>query len=130
MDLYDRIVDPALLVRRVYVTANHVREEKGQRGEIADGLREEMGTQGADERREGQDAMQMVYEQLDLFTDYEERERRQKKEEALLKRERSMQQAVLDIQKKYGKNAILKGMDLEDGAMTRERNAQIGGHKA
>ncbi|MBR1700727.1 MAG: DNA methylase [Lachnospiraceae bacterium] len=127
MELYDRIVAPELLVRRVYVTANHVREERGLQSAAVDGLRE---AQDADHRRDGQDAPQMVYEQLDLFTDYEERERRQKAEEEQLKRERSMQQAVLQIQGKYGKNAILKGMNLEEGAMTRERNAQIGGHKA
>ncbi len=130
MELYDRIVNPELLVRRVYVTANHVREECGLQGATGDGLREAQGAQDADDRQDGQDAPQMVYEQLDLFTDYEERERRQKAEEEQLKRERSMQQAVLQIQGKYGKNAILKGMNLEEGAMTRERNAQIGGHKA
>ena len=130
MELYDRIVDPELLVRRVYVTANHVREERGLQGATGDGLRETQGVQDADDRQDGQDAPQMVYEQLDLFTDYEERERRRKAEEQQLKRERSMQQAVLQIQGKYGKNAILKGMNLEEGAMTRERNAQIGGHKA
>ena len=110
MELYGRIVNPALLARRVYVTANHVKTDQGQ--------------------QEKQEQPQMVYEQLDLFTDYEERERQKKAEAEQLKREKSMQQAVLDIQKKYGKNAILKGMNLEEGAMTRERNAQIGGHKA
>lgn len=57
-------------------------------------------------------------------------ERKREKEQAALEREKKMQQAVLSIKKKYGKNAILKGMNLEEGATTRERNNQIGGHKA
>lgn len=127
MKLYERIVNPALLARRVYVTANHVKEEP----ELINGRQDGHGAVGqTDEAREGQESPQMVYEQLDLFTDYEERDRLRKEEEERLRREKSMQQAVLDIQKKYGKNAILKGMNLEEGAMTRERNAQIGGHKA
>ncbi|MBR1772107.1 MAG: DNA methylase [Lachnospiraceae bacterium] len=127
MDLYERIVNPALLARRVYVTANHVQEER----KLSDGQQDEHGAANqTDGSREGQESPQMVYEQLDLFTDYAERDRLRKEEEERLKREKSMQQAVLDIQKKYGKNAILKGMNLEEGAMTRERNAQIGGHKA
>lgn len=58
------------------------------------------------------------------------REAEQKKEEADLERERKMQRAVLTIRKKYGKNAILKGMNLEEGATAKDRNEQIGGHKA
>ena len=64
--------------------------------------------------------------QLDFFTDWAEKER----EETELRREKRRQQAVLTIRKKYGKNAILKGMNYQDGATTRDRNAQIGGHKA
>ena len=64
--------------------------------------------------------------QLDLFTDWAAKER----EEAELCREKRRQQAVLTIRKKYGKNAILKGMNYQEGATTRDRNAQIGGHKA
>ena len=52
------------------------------------------------------------------------------REEAELEREKRRQQAVLTIRKKYGKNAILKGMNYQEGATTRDRNAQIGGHKA
>lgn len=98
--LYERIVDPALLVRKIYVVANHVLpEEKVPKAE---------------------------FEQLDLFTDAEaERENK-----AALDRERRQQQAILAIRRKYGKNAIVKGMDLEEGATTIERNGQIGGHKA
>ena len=71
-----------------------------------------------------------VYEQLDLFTDYMALEQQRKKENEALEREKKMQQAMVDIRKKFGKNAILKGMDLEEGATARERNRQIGGHKA
>ena len=65
-------------------------------------------------------------EQLCLFVDYEARE----KEEAALKREQALMEATLSIKKKYGKNAILKGINFEEGATGRERNRQIGGHKA
>lgn len=67
---------------------------------------------------------------LIFFTDYAAREAEQKKEEAERERERKMQRAVLTIRKKYGKNAILKGMNLEEGATAKDRNEQIGGHKA
>ena len=68
--------------------------------------------------------------QLDLFTDYAALEAKQERERAELERERKMQQAMLTIKKKFGKNAILKGMNLEEGATAKDRNAQIGGHKA
>jgi hypothetical protein len=70
------------------------------------------------------------YEQLDLFTDYMALEQQRKKENEALEREKKMQHAMVDIRKKFGKNAILKGMNLEEGATARERNRQIGGHKA
>lgn len=105
MELYDRIVNPELLVRRIQITANKVaREEQMEEKEC--------------------------FEQLNLFMDYEEENRKRKEEAALLKKEKQIQHALLDIKKKYGKNAILKGMNLEEGAMTIERNNQIGGHKA
>ena len=66
--------------------------------------------------------------QLDLFTDYEKQEKEQKAEEEMLARERRRQEAVLQIKKKFGKNAILKGLNYADGATQRERNQQIGGH--
>lgn len=69
-------------------------------------------------------------EQLDLFTDYAAQEARQDREEAALAKERKMQETLLAIKKKYGKNAILKGMNLEEGATAKSRNTQIGGHKA
>lgn len=103
--LYEQIVDQNLLVRRVTVAANHVMDER-------------VATQ------------KDRFEQLDLFTDYEALQKQKEAEEAELLRERKIQRAMLDIKKKYGKNAILKGMNLEEGAMTMERNRQIGGHKA
>ena len=106
MALYDRIVDPDLLVRRVYVVANRVADES---------------TVSQEEK---------AFEQLDLFTDYAAEKERREREEKRLARERSIQETVLRMKKKYGKNAILKGMNLEEGAMTVERNRQIGGHKA
>ena len=65
---------------------------------------------------------------MNLFTDYEAQ--RKKKEEEELAREKRMQQAVLEIKKKFGKNAVLKGMNLEEGATAVKRNSQIGGHRA
>ena len=105
-DLFDRIVDKNLLIRRLNITANHVLPE-------AD----------APKKNDG-------FEQLDLFTDYAARDARQKQERAELEREKKMQQAMLTIKKKFGKNAILKGMNLEEGATAKDRNSQIGGHKA
>lgn len=105
MHLYERIVDRELLVRRIYLTANHVIDE-------AQAGREE------------------TYEQLNLFTDYEAQREKRAEEEKAFEKERRMQEAVLRIKKRFGKNAILKGMNLEEGAMTIERNGQIGGHKA
>ena len=70
------------------------------------------------------------FEQMDLFTDYAAREEQEAREQAELEREKRMQKAMLDIKKKFGKNALLKGMNLQEGATARERNGQIGGHKA
>ena len=103
IELYDRIVDRNLLVRRINITANRLVDENSVKKE-------------------------KVYEQLDLFTDYEAQ--RKKKEEEELAREKRMQQAVLEIKKKFGKNAVLKGMNLEEGATAVKRNNQIGGHRA
>ena len=103
--LYDRIVDPSLLIRRMYLTANHVIPES-------------------------QIPQENAVEQLDLFTDYSNLQQKEEQEEAEQKRERRRQQALLSIKKKFGKNAIMKGMNLEEGATAKERNATIGGHKA
>lgn len=105
MNLFDRIVDPKLLVRRITITANRVIDEKA--------------AQRKDE-----------YQQLDLFTDYKAEEVRQREEQTELEREKRMQKAMLDIKHKFGKNAILKGMNLQEGATAKDRNSQIGGHKA
>ena len=105
MDLYDKIVDPKLLVRRVTVVANHLVEENSV-------------------------TETQSFEQLDLFTDYEAVEKEREEETIRFAKERKLQEAMLAVKKKYGKNAILKGMNLQEGAMTRERNKQIGGHKA
>ena len=70
------------------------------------------------------------FTQLDLFTNYAKLEQEKAEKKKKLEKERQMQQAVLDIKKKFGKNAILKGMNLDDGATAISRNGQIGGHKA
>ena len=105
MELFDRIVDENLLVRRVNVVANHIVDET------------------AAQRPDGNG-------QLDLFTDYETIRRQEEERAAELQRERRAQEAVLSIRKKFGKNMMLKGMNLEEGATGKERNRQIGGHKA
>ena len=105
-ELFDRIVDKNLLIRRLNITANHVLPE-------------------ADAPKKNDS-----FEQLDLFTDYAARDAKQEQEQAELEREKKMQQAMLTIKKKFGKNAILKGMNLEEGATAKDRNEQIGGHKA
>lgn len=69
------------------------------------------------------------YEQIDLFTNYEEIESKRREENKKMQKERKIQKAIIEIKDKYGKNAIIKGMNLEEGATTIERNSQIGGHK-
>ncbi len=101
--LYERIVDPSLLVRRMSVVANDVLPDEAVPAERG--------------------------EQMDLFTDYEAEEKRRRAHEETLEKERRVQEATLGVQSKYGKNALFKGMNLEEGATTRERNEQIGGHK-
>lgn len=105
MELFDRIVNPDLLVRRVNLVANRVIPERDAPKD--DGIL-----------------------QMDLFTDYEAEQKKKEEENAALEREKRRQQAVLSIRRKYGKNAILKGMNFEEGATTKDRNSQIGGHKA
>ncbi len=105
MRLFDRIVDPSLLVRRVNVVANHVLSEHETP------KKEESG-------------------QMDLFIDYDVKEAEKKEEEQRMTKEKAMQKAILFIKNKFGKNAILKAANLQEGAMTIERNRQVGGHKA
>ena len=104
LELYDKIVNPSLLIRRINLTANHVVDEK--------------------EKQEDN------YVQLDLFTDYNQLEQKKKEEQLDLERERKMQEVMLSIKKKYGKNSILRGANLQEGATAIGRNNQIGGHKA
>ncbi len=103
--LYDRIVDKKMLVRRVNLSANRVagEEQAGKKTE---------------------------FQQMELFTDYEAIERERKEEKQIRDRERRLQESMLEIKKKYGKNAILKGLSYQEGATGKERNRQIGGHKA
>lgn len=100
MQLYERIMNKQLLVRRINITANNVVDEQTANQEKS-------------------------YEQIDLFTNYQEKV--EKRQEELTEKE--LQKAMIDIKKKYGKNAILKGMNLQEGATTIDRNKQIGGHK-
>lgn len=104
-ELYDRIINWDLLVRRINISAEGVVPEDSIKNN-------------------------QTYEQLNLFTDYEALEKEREQEMKDMEKEKRLQHAVLDLQKKFGKNAVLKGMNLEEGAMTRERNGQIGGHKA
>ena len=98
LELYDKIVNPKLLVRRMYVVANHISEEK-----------------------------EPEFEQVDLFSmmNEEEETARKKAEE----KEKRLQQAVLQIKNKHGKNALLPGTSYQEGATGRDRNKQIGGHR-
>ena len=105
LELYDRIVNPRLSIRRVTINANHLTDES-------------------------ETAVAESYEQLNLFTDYTALEKEKEEEEARRSKERKLQEAMLTVKKKYGKNAILKGMNLQEGATTLKRNRQIGGHKA
>lgn len=98
MELYERIINNKLLVRRINVTANNVVTESSIK--------------------------EKEFEQINLFVDYEEQNKKRKKEQE----EKEIQKAILEIKNKYGKNAIFKGMNLEKGGTTIERNSQIGGH--
>lgn len=102
-ELYDRIINPDLLVRRLTLCLNRLECESRIKNR------------------------QKVF-QLDLFTDYEELKKRMKAEQEAREREQRRQQALLNIKKKFGKNAILKGLNFTDGATQRGRNRQIGGH--
>lgn len=104
--LFDKIVDANLLIRRINIVAGHVLPE--------------------DEAPNRSDDC----EQLDMFTDYAAVQAQRQKEEEELNRERKVQEALLTIKKRFGKNAILKGMNLQEGATAKDRNEQIGGHKA
>ena len=103
--LYERITNPDLLIRRITLVTNHVVPE-------------------------AQANANTPPTQLDLFTDYEAEAQRQKKEEEALDKERRLQAAQLAIKSRFGKNAILRGVSYTEGATAKERNSQIGGHRA
>ena len=105
LDLYERIVDKNLLVRRVSVTANRVVDEHMVSNETE-------------------------FTQMDLFTDYQALAEKQKAEQVRMEKERRLQEVMLSVKKKYGKNAMLKGTNLQEGATMIDRNNQIGGHRA
>lgn len=107
VELYNRIVDDRLLIRRINIAASRVIPRQYAEQEQA-----------------------QASEQLDLFTDYEAESARREQEEKALEKEHNVQQALLEIKRKFGKNAVLKGMNLEQGGTTIERNGQVGGHKA
>ena len=104
LELYEKITNKNLLIRRVTMVANNVVDENQ-----------------ADKKP--------VYQQFDLFTDYNEQEEKieKQKEDEII--DKKIQKVMLDIKKKYGKNSILKGMNYEEGGTTIDRNGQIGGHK-
>lgn len=105
LELFDRVIDRELLVRRFYLTATRVAPEESAPNKKA-------------------------FEQLDLFTDYAAAGKKEAQEAEELEREKKIQRAMLDIKGRFGKNAILKGMNLEEGATARERNNTIGGHRS
>ena len=104
MQLFDRITDPNLLVRKITIGANHILNES--------------------------DVPEDILEQPDLFADHEALAKQKAAEDAELAKERRLQDALLSIKKQFGKNAVLKAMSLQDGATAKDRNQQVGGHKA
>ena len=105
-ELFDRVVNPDLLIRRLNISVNRVVPES-----VVAAQHEEP-------------------QQLDLFTDYEALEKQKQEEQACLDKERRLQEAQLKIKQRFGKNAILRGLNYSEGATAKDRNEQIGGHKA
>ena len=105
MKLYEKITDKDLLIRHIYVIFNHVFPKDSVR-------------------------MPQNASQPDLFTDYEAVNRKEQHLQSQLERETRLQQSILELQKRFGKNAVLKGMNLQDNATQKDRNRQIGGHKS
>jgi DNA polymerase V len=105
-ELFDHCVNPDLLIRRLNLTTNHVVSEAS----VA--------------------VQQKTPQQLDLFTDYEALEKQRQQEQERFAKERRMQETQLRIKQRFGKNSILRGLNFNEGATAKERNAQIGGHKA
>ena len=102
---YDNITDPSLTIRRLTISANRLIPESEVKENIS-------------------------YEQLNFFTDYTAKENQKEQAEKMLKKERKIQETMLGIKSRYGKNAIMKGANLQEGATAKDRNRQIGGHKA
>jgi DNA polymerase V len=105
VQLYDKIVNPKLLIRRMNICANHVLDEDSVKN-------------------------RQIPQQLDLFADYEALEKQKQEEENALQKERKIQEVQIAIKKRFGKNAILRGLNFAEGATAKQRNEQIGGHKA
>lgn len=104
VELYERIIDPELLVRKINVVAcNLIPTDQIPAEEPF---------------------------QMNLFTDYEALEKEKAAEDAADEKERKLQKATLALHDKFGKNAVLKGMNLQEGAMTKKRNKQVGGHSS
>ncbi len=106
LNLYDKIINKQLLIRRVNVIASNVKPKSNI--------------------KEKDD----VVEQLDLFTDYDLQQQQEELKEQQLTKENNLQKTVIELKKKYGKNAVLKAINFEEGSTAKERNNQIGGHKA
>ena len=104
IELFDKIINKNLYVRRVYVIAGNVRNKEAVKN-------------------------QKVYEQIDLFTDYEAKDKDDLEEEKSIEKDNNLQEVLLDIKNKFGKNSIVKGMNLEEGGTAIERNGQVGGHR-
>ena len=102
--MFDKIINKDLYVRRVYVIAGNVRNKEAVKN-------------------------QKVYEQIDLFTDYEAKDKDDLEEEKSIEKDNNLQEVLLDIKNKFGKNSIVKGMNLEEGGTAIERNGQVGGHR-
>lgn len=107
---FDKIVDKGLLVRRLNITAAGVLQ-----------------TEDVDEIISQEP---LIPTQLTIFQNFEAEQERKLKENANLKKENDLQKVLLSVKKKFGKNSILRGMNLQEGATAKDRNAQIGGHAA
>ncbi len=105
LSIFDRTVQRDLTIRRLNLCANHIIDEK--------------------DKKEKE-----TYVQLDFFTDYEKKEKEEQKKKTALEKERKILKTTVELQERFGKNAILKGFNLKEGATTKDRNSQIGGHKA
>ena len=102
--LYDEIINRNLLIRKIYLTVGNLTDEK-------------------ELKQENQ------YEQVNLFTNYGKLAEKEKEEKVKLEKEKKIQSTIIDLKNRFGKNAIIKGMDLEEDATTIQRNGQIGGHQ-